>query len=295
VDLKLGDKVEKGLYFYSAGYKIWKQHGFDENPWVSSSQFKTELVDKDNFGPDTGFEVTYSFEVEKGVDLAGLRAVVERPNLWQVLINGKKIDPLPGEWWLDRSFGVFDISQQVQPGINTISILTKPMSIYAELEPIYITGNFNLTSQKNGWKVKAAAQPVAGSWKQQGMPFYPYTLSYQKNYEINPEADAHYVVKVGSWAGTMIEIRVNSESAGIIGWQPYELDITKHLKSGENSIEVVVYGSLKNLLGPHHNVKNRGIVTPWSFKYAPEVQPAGENYDLDDYGLFEDFKVVRLQ
>ncbi|MCI0515919.1 hypothetical protein L0128_22115, partial [candidate division KSB1 bacterium] len=294
VDLKLGEKVEKGLYFYQAGEKIWKHHGFNDNPWVSSSQFKTELVDKDNFGPDTGFEVTYSFKVEKGVDLASLRAVIERPNLWQVIVNGTKVEAINGEWWLDRSFGVYEISSQVQTGSNVITLITKPMSIYAELEPIYIVGNFNLQNQTSGWKIVPAARPVAGSWKQQGMPFYSNCLSYQKNYAHTPEANAHYLVKVDRWAGTMIEVRVNNKSAGIIGWQPYSLDITNDLKPGENSIEVVVYGSLKNLLGPHHNVTRRGIVTPWSFKYAPEVQPAGEKYDLDDYGLFEDFQLVKM-
>jgi hypothetical protein len=48
-------------------------------------------------------------------------------------------------------------------------------------------------------------------------------------------------------------------------------------------------------LGPHHNVTRRGIVTPWSFKTAPEIQPAGENYDLLDYGLMKDFEVYKLK
>ncbi len=295
VDLKLGDTVERGLYFYAAGNKIWQHHGFPDNPWVSSSQFKTELVDKDNFSPDTGFEVIYSFELEAGVDLASLRAVIEQPRLWQVIVNGQKLDPVKGKWWLDKSFGVFDIGQLVQPGMNSITLITKPMSIYAELEPIFITGNFNLKSQAKGWKIVPATQPATGSWKQQGMPYYPYSLNYQKKYELTPDATAHYLVKAGIWAGTVMEVRVNNQPAGIIGWQPYQLDITEHLKSGENTIELLVYGSLKNLLGPHHNVRNRGIVTPWSFKYAPEVQPAGEQYDLDNYGLFEDFQVVEIR
>jgi hypothetical protein len=86
---------------------------------------------------------------------------------------------------------------------------------------------------------------------------------------------------------------VNGEHAGIIGWAPFELDISAAVVDGENEISVVVYGSLKNTLGPHHNVTRRGIVTPWSFKYAPEVQPPGDEYDIYGYGLFGDFAVVK--
>ncbi|MFW5835366.1 MAG: hypothetical protein ACOCU3_00270 [bacterium] len=61
------------------------------------------------------------------------------------------------------------------------------------------------------------------------------------------------------------------------------------LVTGDNKVEVIVYGSHKNLLGPHHNVGRRGITTPWDFKRAPDIQPPGEEYDQLDYGLMEDF------
>ncbi len=34
------------------------------------------------------------------------------------------------------------------------------------------------------------------------------------------------------------------------------------------------------------------IVTPWSLKYAPAVQPPGTDYDLFDYGLMENFEIL---
>jgi hypothetical protein len=85
---------------------------------------------------------------------------------------------------------------------------------------------------------------------------------------------------------------VNDEYAGIIGWPPYTLEIGSLMKDGENRVEVIVTGSLKNLMGPHHMDPNRGFVTPWSFFYAPENQPPGTEYDQLDYGLFEDFDVL---
>ena len=35
-------------------------------------------------------------------------------------------------------------------------------------------------------------------------------------------------------------------------WKPYTLDISEFVKPGENSIEITLTGSLRNLLGPFH-------------------------------------------
>ena len=78
----------------------------------------------------------------------------------------------------------------------------------------------------------------------------------------------------------------------IIGWQPFELDISGFIKSGENEITVTVYGTLKNLLGPHHFGAVHGRAWPDMFQQGPENQPPGDEYDYIGYGLFEDFSVV---
>jgi hypothetical protein len=58
---------------------------------------------------------------------------------------------------------------------------------------------------------------------------------------------------------------------------------------------VNVTGSNKNTLGPHHNYTTPGIVSPGSFRTAPQIQPSGESYDLLDYGLMQDFVVYELK
>ena len=280
----------KGVYYYAGGFKIWQAHGYQDNPWVSSVQWKTELVDADTFKTGSGFEARYPFEVQPGVDYSSLRAIVEQPELWAVQINGKTIKPVPDEWAIDETFGVFDVSRHVKTGKNEIAVIMHPMSIYAEIEPVYLMGNFDLISQKQGWALAPETTPKLGSWKDQGMPFYSYDVAYEKSVILEKGQKA--TVRLGKWDGTVAEVQVNGKKAGIIGWQPYELDVSEFIKSGENSISVVVTGSLKNLLGPHHNVTRRGIVTPWSFKYAPDSQPAGADYDQLSYGLFEDFQII---
>jgi len=290
-DLSLADTMHQDIYFYSGGFKIWQAHGYPDNPWVSSSQFKTEWVDADTFAEGTGFTARFPFMVEEAVDFSSLQAVVEQPWRWTVSVNGNEIQPVEGEWWLDEDFGVFNIGPIIRPGENDVTIAVTPMSIFAEIEPVYIIGNFSLKSGDRGWiMVPAALKQQFGAWKDQGLPFYSDGVAYKKTVRILK--DQKVKVKLGKWSGSAVEVRVNGEYGGFIGWQPYELDISDRIQTGTNRIEVIVYGSLKNVLGPHHHVRRRGIVTPWSFKYAPDVQPAGAEYDLDGYGLFEDFEVI---
>jgi len=79
--------------------------------------------------------------------------------------------------------------------------------------------------------------------------------------------------------------------AGFIGFDPYRLDITSHLQRGKNNIAVRVIGSHKNLLGPHYNKPKKGVVSPWHWKGIKEPIP-GEEYQLLDYGLLEDFEIL---
>ncbi len=290
IDLTIDDETCKDIYFYTGGFKIWQAHGYPDNPWVSSVQWKSEWVEADTFKAGSGFMADYPFVIKDGVDLSSLKAVVENPDLWQVQINGEPVKAIPGEWAIDKTWGVFDISPHAHIGDNTMSIIMQPMSIYAEIEPVYLMGDFDLQEAERGWTLVPQTQLKFGSWKNQGHPFYAYDMQYSTSITL-PDTKK-VLVRLGEWAGTVASVYVNDKKAGIIGWPPYELDISKFCKPGTNQVDVRVTGSFKNLLGPHHNVTRRGIVTPWSFKYAPEQQPKGSDYDLLDYGLMDDFNIL---
>jgi hypothetical protein len=283
--------VEKDLYYYPAAEKAFRHHGFDGNPWNTAVQYKTAILDKNRFGADSGFEATFYFEVGPGLDTTQLRAVVERPELWQVEVNGSAVRARAGEWWLDVRFGVYDIGRQVVAGRNAVTLRARPMSVHNELEPIYILGHFGVAAQEWGWRLVASKALALGAWKNQDLPFYSDRAAYARDYELR-RSGARIKVVLDRWYGTVAGVGVDGKPAGVIGWQPYELDITDHVVNGKNRVEVVVVGSLKNALGPHHGKINRGLVSPSSFRSAPEHQPAGAAYDLDGYGLMSEFGVV---
>jgi hypothetical protein len=165
------------------------------------------------------------------------------------------------------------------------------MTVHSELEPIYILGDFNLEPAKRGWKVVKSSPVNIGGWASQGLPFYSDGVSYTNTYQLKP-GQSRFIVKINDWLGCVSEVKVNQKSAGIIASQPGELDVTKLIQEGKNEITVEVYGTLKNLLGPHHNGPLRGSAWPASFEAAAKNMPAGENYDVIEYGLFEPFALL---
>ena len=291
-DIEVGNELTKDLHTYNAADKVFKFHGFKNgNPWNTSVQFKTNIVDRDTFGLNTGFTATYHFTIKGKFDIANMKAVVERTSLWKVLVNGVEVKPEAGQWWLDRSFNVFKIGTIVKPGENTITLKVSPMKIHAEVEPVYIVGDFSVRPVEKGWEIEAPASVyTTGSWKTQGLPFYSWGITYSKEFNIE-KTDGIWEVGLGNWNGTMAKVSVNGQPATIIAFPPYRTDVTGLIKSGVNKIDVTIIGSLKNLLGPHHNNPKPGFVSPWIWRNV-KFYPAGADYQLLDYGLLDDFSLL---
>ena len=288
-DIQIDDKTTKDLHVFDAADKIFKYYGFKNgNPWNTSVQYRTNIIDRDTFGIKSGFVASYHFTIKGKFDYSSLKAVVERPHLWSVAINGKEIKPEPGKWWLDRSFSVFNIGALVKNGENTITLKAVPMTVYSEVEPVYITGNFSAEPVTKGFILKAPpAVLLPGSWLTQGMPFYSWGVTYSKGFSID-KPEGKYEVSLVDWKGTVAEVKVNGKTAGVIGFPPYHADLTGFIKQGVNKIDVRVIGSLKNLLGPHHNNPAEGIASPWMWRNIKSY-PAGKDYRMYDYGLSKDF------
>ncbi len=291
-DLKIGDETTNDLNNYDAADKVFKYYGFrNGNPWNTSVQFRTNTVDRDTFGTGTGFTATYHFNINGKFDVSALKAVVERAGLWNVSVNGTEVKPESGKWWLDRSFNVFEIGSLVRPGDNTVTMNCSPMKINAEIEPVYILGNFSVKPAEKGWIIAAPEQKyITGSWKDQGLPFYSWGVTYSQEFNIE-KPEGKWEVGLGNWSGTIAEVSVNGQPATVIAFPPYTTDVSDLIKPGLNKIDVKVIGSLRNLLGPHHNNPSLGFVTPWSWR-GVKGYPSGRDYKMIDYGLFEEFTLT---
>lgn len=290
-DLTVKGNIYKKQHFSYASDIAFKTNGFESgNPWNTSVQYKRNILDRDTFS-NGGFKAVYTFNINDNFDFSGMKLISERPELFSVLINGESISSIPGEWWLDRSFGVYNIGDKVKRGENIVELSVSPMSIFAEIEPVYIIGNFSVVPEKEGWSISSPIEKLyLGSWKRQKQPFYSWEVNYTKDYNIN-NIEGEYAVKLNEWAGTVAEVYVNEKKAGMIAFNPYQLNVTSYLKKGNNQIEVRVIGSLKNLLGPHYRNPKPGLASPWHWKNI-QKPISGNDYQMNDYGLMEDFDLI---
>lgn len=288
------DSLHQDLHVGIASNKAFKHYGFSDgmgNPWNNRTQFRDKIVARDTFSTGTGYTATYHFYIDKEVNTSTFKAVLEQPNLWTtVSVNGKELKPLKNQWWLDRSFGVFDVSSQLVPGFNSITVSISPMSIFAEIEPIYIVGDFNLEPIEKGFKITKPKPLQVGTWNTQGLPMYSAGIKYSKQFDLK-EKVANVYVQLGKWNGTVAAVRVNGAYAGIIFTEPNNLNITSFVKKGENEVEVEIIGSLKNLLGPHHKNPDPGLVDPGKW-YNIHHHDAGNDYQTYGYGLEDEFRII---
>jgi hypothetical protein len=296
-DLTIGGKTEKDLYFYQAQTKTFQFHGLQVNPWDHAVQYKKNIVEKDTFGRASGFEAAFPFTVAGDVKKGSLEAVIERPALYKVFVNGTRIYPLKNKWWLDKTFGVFDIGRHIREGENQIVLKSSPFTIHSELQPVFVLGDFGVEGIEKGFRIIPSAEMSLGGWSEHGMPFYGERVEYAKKYQLSADQlkNQSALVSLGQWRGALAEVSVNGKKVGPIAFEPFELDVSKYLKPGVNQVSVVVYGTLKNTLGPHHNNPPLGRAWPGSFQQgAKDGRPPGSEYSVVGYGLFEDF-TLQLQ
>jgi hypothetical protein len=484
VDVTAGGETRENIYFYRASQFVFAKNGMGRNPWDSAVQFRDELIKK-KFAADSGFAATYRFSIEKQMP-DSLYIVIERPDLYSIKCNGIPVSAIKDSWWLDKAFGKIDIAAAAKAGENVVTIEAAPMTIYHELEPAYVLGEFALKPMDSGFVIvpdrplsldsrgthtatpdgsmwlsngigfssaaggdskndgdpfivfdlggivdlssikiwnynevnltgrgvkqvriagsatgkdgsftipigtfnidrstgssvgastntdfpesfnvratgvrfvkfdilsnhngvtfptddgsidnafvglsevqffgmpngitkltqistvaihdvsseltrgfnRRAAFLIDGSgldvigWNQQGHPFYADGVSYTQRFDI-PQPTGRYQVQLPHWYGSVAEVIVNGQQAGYIGYQPWQCDVTSLVKRGTNNIEIVVIGTLKNTLGPHHAGRGLGAAWPNMFQRAPEAgPPPGNQYHTVGYGLFKPF------
>ncbi len=296
LDVKSSKLDLKDTYFMKAMRQLFDSNGFKMgNPWQHKIQYKKDYLALDTFKVGSGFEVNYRFTIAQNADaetVKNLSAVVERTELWEVFINGQKVEK-SDKWWIDREFFKIPVGDKVKKGLNTITLKAPKMSVHAELMPAYIVGDFILNPLKQGFEIASGKLGKLGSWKSMGYPFYSQKVDYSDNFTAT-KAGNQFKVKLNKWKGIVAEVFVNDKSAGVIAYPPYELNISHFITDGQNKITVKVSGSLKNTFGYFYKNNKRWINGPGDWDTTPAQLPTIKDYFLMDYGLEEPFSVVQM-
>jgi len=287
--LTIGEKTMPNIYYSKAAQSAFAKYGMKENPWDHAVQFGDEFISK-KFDPNSGFEATYYFTIRDSAPKP-IYAVIESPEIYTITCNGKTIKAKKDSWWLDKSFGKIDISSAVKTGENKITIKACPFTVYHEIAAIYVLGDFRVEPNESGFVIVRDEPMQMGPWNKQGYSLYGDSVSYKQQFKVRQTGGRSFV-RLTDWYGSIAKVVVNGKEAGYIWHQPWQCDVTGQIKKGNNEIEVIIIGTLKNTLGLHHTGQP-GKVSPPEFREAPQNgPPAGSKYKTIAYGLFEPFELV---
>jgi hypothetical protein len=177
----------------------------------------------------------------------------DQNELMEVYVNGALVSDKSQEFFLwDRSNRRADISRFLRHGKNRIGIKSKqawfPTLAPAVhwIEPVVITGDFTVS----GDVIASQDETPSGlTWGEEKTGNYSGSVNFHTTFVVPHQYEnKKAILHLGDVRET-VEITVNGVSAGVRLWPPYKMDITKLLKTGENSITLCVSNTAENLLG----------------------------------------------
>ena len=267
-----------------ANMLMWKQHGFPQDPWEWTIQYRREYVDR-TFNTNSGYAVEYTFYIDPpatDVIRASAKLAIERPWLYQISVNGKTCSLAEGVRWFDENMRVIPVGIMLKPGHNTIRLAISPMNIHAEIAPVYVVGDFAVHDGQEQHILQQTAPLTMGGWTNQGLPFYPFSVRYSWNLHL-PEPATALELTFNAWGGSAIQIEIDGKNVGAIIARPWKLEVDTHLDAGDHALVAEVYGNLANFLGPFFR---KGLPIPWTWTEGPAEKSLLRDYPgLEHYGL----------
>jgi len=222
---------------------------------------------------------------------------VEQPQRYALTVNGVSLSTdLESGWWTDPSLRKLRVDPALlRLGENEITLACDYTEEHPGFEIIYLLGNFG--TRVRGTDVTMTTAPTSlklGDWVQQGLSFYAGSVSYVRTVRAGLDEGQRLFLRVPEYRGVALRLLVNGMSAGIIAWEPNELDITDLLEGDATHLCIEVIGHRRNSHGPlHHAEKWPRWTGPAQFVTAGEEWVEG--YQLVPCGLMAPPELVVRQ
>ncbi|MBR2971420.1 MAG: hypothetical protein IKC61_00650 [Clostridia bacterium] len=209
----------------------------------------------------------------------------ETPEIFEISVNGCKIDKTDCGYFRDSAFRMLDIVPYVTIGENEIrfkSVIEQSPACYnhisnswtfesmknclsydMEIEPIYIVGSFGLgldgdieMLENNAYRVKK--QPIiveaptvvdASKLDYCGFAEFAGELTLKREFELD---ETNYHVHLEGRGMNAIRLKVNGKHVATKLYPPYRVELNEYLNKGKNTVEVTLVNNLRNMMGPHH-------------------------------------------
>jgi hypothetical protein len=228
--------------------------------------------------------------------------VVEQPQLYNFIINGKNLKFEGKAYYRDQSFRVENISDRLKQGTNEIIlslnyIAPEPSNRNAykrygtEIESIYMIGDFGVAvfpsstpimeSQKyrdkllvekpvynfSRFAITKENKTFENDLVTKGYPFYAGAFVLKNKFNVEKiSGKKKYFITFPSFEAVVVKVKINGKEFDPLIYSPWKIEFSRILKAGENDIEITFINSLRNFLGPHHHAGGElNAVGPVSF------------------------------
>ena len=212
-------------------------------PWVRGDKISPATV---------GVELQYEFNCETIPDGA-LFLGIEEPERYRITVNGTMLSPdMECGWWCDHSLRKLPVEPSLlHVGSNEIR-LTLSYNEACGLEFIYLLGDFGVIAADYSNTLTAAPRTLRlGDWGPQFLPYYSGRLTYHTEVDLPATAEKVFL-RLPEFRGVAAVVYVNGKRAGLVGFPPYEAEITTQLQPGKNRVAIEILNSRRNSHGPFH-------------------------------------------
>ncbi|MCF7885019.1 MAG: hypothetical protein K9M80_00865 [Candidatus Marinimicrobia bacterium] len=169
---------------------------------------------------------------------------------YTLFINGQEVRDKGKRSKLDAEINEVDIQNYLKKGKNLVAIqLIVNRRTDGILDLLKIVGDFALKLENEEYCiVKRESRINTGDWTEKGFPYYSGTGIYSTKFELAEEYVNDKLFLEVDCGEDVLEVRINDSPAIVNTWHPYKIDITDHVKEGENRIEMKVTNTLINML-----------------------------------------------
>ena len=157
-----------------------------------------------------------------------------------------------------------DITPFVKEGVNTLELdcVTDMYAKYRENVPFtMLTGDFGLDAEDK--LVELPAVICDRSWETQGYTYYAGDGIYEMDYTLTAPCKK---AVISFETHDVMQLYVNDEFVTLRPWEPYDIDITKYVKQGDNKIKVRITSSMGNMFMKFRSPSINGLTGPVKIK-----------------------------
>ena len=215
--------------------------------------------------------------------------VLEDRDVTVIRINGKLVETSADGWFMDKSLQTVPIQAFLHLGKNVVEVHTD-VTVVRSMEDIYLIGNFGVDVVSHTITREPDRLRV-GDWSRQGYPFYADAMVYEAEVVLPKRIMGPVKIELPHFEGTVAAVWVNGKKAAIVGWRPYEADVTDFVKGGINLLGIEIVGSPRSLMGPRHSLQRYPVgVGPEEINDTREP-----SYQLSPAGLMGEVRVMQYR